>query len=64
MSTNPSSLVSYHKMYGPETLSVNFVDFNKDDYIRNSLLGTKYLFGSAGYNAHRKIYSPVGDAGG
>ena len=28
MSTNPSSLVSYHKMYGPETLSVNFVDFN------------------------------------
>ena len=40
MSTNPSSLVSYHKMYGPETLSVNFVDFNKDDYIRNSLLGT------------------------
>lgn len=64
MSTNPSSLVSYHKMYGPETLSVNFVDFNKDDYIRNSLLGTKYLFGSAGYNAPRKIYTPVGEAGG
>ena len=64
MSTNPSSLVSYHKMYGPETLSVNFVDFNKDDYIRNSLLGTKYLFGSAGYNAPRKIYTPVREAGG
>ena len=64
MSTNPSSLVSYHKMYGPETLSVNFVDFNKDDYIRNSLLGTKYLFGSAGYNAPQKVYTPVGEAGG
>ena len=64
MSTNPSSLVRYHKMYGPETLSVNFVDFNKDDYIRNSLLGTKYLFGSAGYNAPQKVYTPVGEAGG
>ena len=64
MSTNPSSLVSYHKMYGPETLSVNFVDFNKDDYIRNSLLGTKYLFGGAGYNAPQKVYTPVGEAGG
>ena len=64
MSTNPSSLVRYHKMYGPETLSVNFVDFNKDDYIRNSLLGTKYLFGSASYNAPQKVYTPVGEAGG
>ncbi len=41
MSTNPSSLVAYHKMYGLQTLSANFVDFNIDDYIRSSLLGTE-----------------------
>ena len=63
MSTNPSSLVSYHKMYGPESISINFVDFNNDDYIRSSLLGTRYLFGNAGYNAPQKVYTPVGEAG-
>ena len=57
MSTNPSSLVSYHKMYGPESISINFVDFNNDDYIRSSLLGTRYLFGNAGYNAPQKVYT-------
>mgnify|MGYP000373363232 FL=1 len=64
MSTNPASLVAYHKMYGPETLSGNFVDFNMDDYIRSSLLGTKYLITGTGYHAPQKIYTSVGEAGG
>lgn len=64
MSTNPASLVAYHKMYGPETLSGNFVDFNMDDYIRSSLLGTKYLITGTGYYAPQKIYTSVGEAGG
>ena len=51
-------------MYGPESISINFVDFNNDDYIRSSLLGTRYLFGNAGYNAPQKVYTPVGEAGG
>ena len=63
MSTNPASLVAYHKMYGPETLSGNFVDFNMDDYIRSSLLGTKYLITGTGYHAPQKIYTSVGEAG-
>ncbi len=50
-------------MYGPESISINFVDFNNDDYIRSSLLGTRYLFGNAGYNAPQKVYTPVGEAG-
>lgn len=64
MSTNPSSLVDYHKMYGPESLSVNFVDFNMDDYIRSSLLGSKYLIAGESYNAPQKVYTPAGEAGG
>ena len=64
MSTNPASLVAYHKMYGPETLSGNFVDFNMDDYIRSSLLGTKYLITGTGYHAPRKIYTSLLEAGG
>ena len=48
----------------PETLSGNFVDFNMDDYIRSSLLGTKYLITGTGYHAPQKIYTSVGEAGG
>ena len=64
MSTNPASVVNYHKMYGPESISINFVDFNRDDYIRSSLLGVKYLIAGAGYNAPQKVYTTVGEAGG
>ena len=64
MSTNQASLVDYHKMYGPKSISVNFVDFNMDDYIRSALLGAKYLITGNGYNAAQSVYTPVGEAGG
>lgn len=64
MSTNQASLVNYHRMYGPETLSANFVDFNMDDYVRSALLGAKYLITESGYHAPQKVYTPVGEAGG
>ena len=34
-------------------------DFNNDDYIRSTLLGTRYLFGNAGHNAPQKVYTLV-----
>lgn len=64
MSTNQASLVDYLKMYGPESISVNFVDFNMDNYLRSALLGAKYLITGNGYNAPQKVYTSIGEAGG
>lgn len=64
MSTNPSSLVSYHKMYGPESISINFVDFNNDDYIRVLCLEPGICLETQGTMLHRRYIHWWGEAGG
>lgn len=64
MSTNSASLVNYHKLYGKDTVSVNFVDFNNDNYLQSALMGAKYLLTNAGCNPSSSVYTYIGNKGG
>ncbi len=46
--TNSSSLIQYKEMYGGIGISDNFVSFTNDNYLRNTLLGVKYLLAQPG----------------
>ncbi len=46
--TNADSLIQYKDMYGGKGISDNFVEFTNDNYLRNTLLGVKYLLAEPG----------------
>lgn len=64
LTTNPKELVELKDMYGGTGVSDNFVYFDKDNFIRNSLLGVKYLMANPGDGISEQNYELLDNVSG
>ena len=62
LTTNPKELVEIKEMFGAEGISDNFVSFDNDNFILNSLLGMKYLLANPENTVSAKNYKKIGMA--
>lgn len=64
LTTNPRELIQLKNMYGGQGVSINFADFNDEDYLRNALLGVKYLLAQPETMVSDETWEYLGEAGG
>lgn len=62
LTTNPKELVEIKEMFGAEGVSDNFVSFDNDNFILNSLLGMKYLLANPDNTVSAQNYKKIGMA--
>lgn len=62
LTTNPRELVEIKEMFGGEGVSDNFVSFDNDNFILNSLLGMKYLLANPDNMVSAQNYKKIGMA--
>ena len=62
LTTNPKELVEIKEMFGAEGVSDNFVSFDNDNFILNSLLGMKYLLANSDNTVSAQNYKKIGMA--
>ena len=62
LTTNPKELVAIKEMFGGEGVSDNFVSFDNDNFILNSLLGMKYLLANPDNTVSAQNYKKIGMA--
>lgn len=62
LTTNPRELVEIKEMFGGEGVSDNFVSFDNDNFILNSLLGMKYLLANPDNTVSLQNYKKIGMA--
>lgn len=64
LAANPIELIQLKNMYGGKGISINFANFEAEDFLRNALLGTKYLIAMPGDGISQGNYEYLGEAGG
>lgn len=64
LTTNPKELVELKDMYGGTGVSDNFVYFDKDNFVLNSLLGVKYLLANPGDGVSEQNYEFLDNVSG
>lgn len=63
LTTNPKELIQLKEMYGGTGVSDNFVYFNNDNFLLNSLLGVKYMLANPGDGLSEQNYAYVKSVG-